>query len=115
MGNPEYKGEWKAKRIPNPEYKGVWKPKRIPNPDYEPSTTLAHYADNGAAGFDIWQVKSGTIFDNLYVGNSVSEAEEKAKATFFDIQDAEKAAKEKIDEEERKAAEAAAAAAEAAA
>merc|ERR1719436_907824 len=26
--NPEYKGDWKAKRISNPEYKGVWEAKK---------------------------------------------------------------------------------------
>jgi calreticulin len=112
--NPEYKGEWKAKRIPNPEYKGVWKPARIANPDYKASSTLATYKDFGAAGFDLWQVKSGTIFDNLYVGDSVAEAKEYAEKTYFATIDAEKKAKELIDEQERKLAEEAAKAAEAA-
>jgi len=108
--NPEFKGEWKPKRIPNPAYKGVWKPARIANPEYKPSKTLATYADNGAAGFDLWQVKSGTIFDNLYVGNSLEEAQAHAKTTFTDLQEGEKAARDKQDEEARKASEAAAAA-----
>merc|ERR1712137_1035416 len=29
--NPDYKGDWKGKRISNPEYKGVWEAKKIDN------------------------------------------------------------------------------------
>jgi hypothetical protein len=28
MDNPEYKGDWKAKRISNPAYKGFWRRRR---------------------------------------------------------------------------------------
>merc|ERR1712093_827817 len=68
--NPDFKGEWMVKRISNPEYKGVWTAKDIDNPEYE---------DNGYIGFDLWQVKGGTIFDNVLITDDVAEADEMAK------------------------------------
>ena len=72
--NPNYKGEWRAKRIDNPNYKGVWVHPLIDNPDYHPDPELGVYSNIGAVGFDLWQVKSGSIFDNIIVTNSVAEA-----------------------------------------
>merc|ERR1719350_1963806 len=67
--NPEYKGEWKAKRISNPAYKGVWSPKRIPNPEYKEDSELYLYNKKDLAfiGFDLWQVKGGSRFDNILI------------------------------------------------
>merc|ERR1712151_1210711 len=59
--NPEYKGEWIAKRISNPAYKGFWEAKKIANPEYVDDDELYKYADFGFLGFDLWQVKGGTI------------------------------------------------------
>merc|ERR1712010_339444 len=111
IDNPDYKGEWKAKRIANPAYKGVWAPKKIANPAYVEDDTIGQYASFGWVGIDVWQVKSGTIFDNLLITDDVDTA--KAAADKIKVeQDAEKAAKEKADaekaakaEEERKKAE----------
>jgi calreticulin len=110
--NPEYKGEWKPKRISNPAYKGVWVHPLIDNPDYHPDPNLYRYTDIGAVGIDIWQVKSGTIFDNIFIGDSVSEAEAFMAETFGKNKDAEKAmfdkvqkAKHEKEEADRKAAE----------
>lgn len=64
------------------------------------------------AGFEIWQVKAGTIFDNLLLTDDPAEAEAVRKATWEKNKDAEKEMKEKRDEEKRKADEAAAEAAE---
>merc|ERR1712072_1552241 len=77
--NPEYKGEWSAKRISNPEYKGVWEAKKIANPDYEDDDNLYAFKDFGFLGFDLWQVKGGTIFDNIIITDGKSEADEFAK------------------------------------
>lgn len=60
------------------------------------------YNDWGAIGIDIWQVKSGTIFDNILVADSVEDAKAHAAKTFEPLSKAEKALKEKHDEEERK-------------
>eukprot|EP01007_Sphenomonas_quadrangularis_P002624 NODE_429_length_1499_cov_1649.004828_g317_i0.p1 GENE.NODE_429_length_1499_cov_1649.004828_g317_i0~~NODE_429_length_1499_cov_1649.004828_g317_i0.p1 ORF type:complete len:393 (-),score=221.11 NODE_429_length_1499_cov_1649.004828_g317_i0:224-1402(-) len=102
VANPKYKGEWKPKRIPNPAYKGVWAPKQIPNPEYSADENLHVYKDIATVGFDLWQVKAGTIFDNILVTDDVAEAKAFAKDTFEANKDKEKAAKDKQDEEQRK-------------
>jgi len=73
--NPEYKGDWNAKRISNPAYKGFWEAKKIDNPEYVDDDSLYKFADFGFLGFDLWQVKGGTIFDNIIVTDDVAEAD----------------------------------------
>merc|ERR1712003_524401 len=94
IDNPEYKGEWSVKRISNPAYKGVWEQKKIANPEYTPDPLMYKYDDIGAVGFEIWQVKSGTIFDNIIVTDDVAEAEQFAKETFEATKDEEKKMKD---------------------
>merc|ERR1712207_120310 len=77
--NPAYKGDWTAKRISNPAYKGFWEAKKIANPEYEDDDAVYKYADFGFIGFDLWQVKSGTIFDNVIITDDVAEADSFAK------------------------------------
>merc|ERR1711998_561583 len=103
IDNPEFKGEWKAKRITNPAYKGVWEAKLIANPKYAPDDKLYSYEKFGTVGIDVWQVKSGTIFDNILITDDVDYAKEHAEKTWKAQKDGEKAAKEKADEEKRKA------------
>jgi len=91
-----------AKAIDNPAYKGEWVHPEIENPEYAADANLYKYDDIGAVGFEIWQVKSGTIFDNIIVTDNVAEAEAFAKETFEATKDGEKKMKDKIDEEERK-------------
>merc|ERR1712113_1162252 len=73
--NPAYKGDWHVKRISNPAYKGVWEAKKIANPEYVDDDTLGQYSDFGFIGFDLWQVKGGTIFDNVIITDDVAEAD----------------------------------------
>jgi calreticulin len=73
--NPEFKGEWYAKRVSNPAYKGFWEAKKIANPEYEEDDTVYSYPDFGFIGFDLWQVKSGSIFDNIIITDDVAEAD----------------------------------------
>merc|ERR1739842_143511 len=80
---------------------GEWVHPEIDNPDYAPDDTLYKFDDIGHVGFEIWQVKSGTIFDNILVTDDVSEAEEFAKETFEVTKDSEKKMKDKQDEEAR--------------
>lgn len=75
IDNPDYKGEWKAKMIDNPDYKGAWVHPMIPNPDFADDKNLYKYDGIGAVGFEIWQVKAGSIFDNIIVTDSIDEAE----------------------------------------
>merc|ERR1712093_569107 len=73
--NPDYKGDWKAKRISNPEYKGVWEAKKIDNPEFVDDDAVYKFADFGFIGFDLWQVKAETIFDNIMITDDVAEAD----------------------------------------
>jgi len=112
IDNPAYKGAWKAKQIDNPDYKGPWIHPEIDNPEYEPDDTLYAYDSFGAIGIDIWQVKSGTIFDNIIITDSVTESEKFLADTYGKTKDAEKTAfdaaekkRTEAEEAERKAAE----------
>merc|ERR1712207_63890 len=73
--NPAFKGEWTVKRISNPAYKGFWEAKKIDNPEYEDDDAVYKYADFGFIGFDPWQVKGGTIFDNVIICDDKAEAD----------------------------------------
>lgn len=108
--NPKYQGEWKPRRIPNPAYKGPWKAKEIPNPDYKPNDSL--YKAPGPlnyVGIDVWQVESGSIFDNIMIGDDLDEILKKVDDVFGKIAEGEK---EQMAEEEAAADAAAAAEAE---
>merc|ERR1712086_1105035 len=99
--NAAYKGEWSAERISNPAYKGVWESKKIENPDYVDDNEVYKFADFGFIGFDLWQVKAETIFDNVIITDDASEAD--AFATKWkDLHAIETAAK-KVDDDAKKA------------
>jgi len=72
--NPEFKGEWRAKQIENPKYQGEWVHPQIDNPEFVPNPNLYAYDSFGGVGIEIWQVKSGTIFDNILITDSIEEA-----------------------------------------
>jgi len=110
--NPEFKGEWSAKRIPNPAYKGVWVHPQVANPDFVDDDKLYSYSDFGVIGIDVWQVKSGTIFDNFLITDSVETADA-AVATFKTLVEGEAAAKKVADDKKAEEAKIAAEAAEA--
>merc|ERR1711879_720048 len=94
-------GDWIAKRISNPAYKGFWEAKKIANPEYEDDDFLYKYADFGFIGFDLWQVKGGTIFDNVIITDDAAEADAFA-AKWKDLKAVEDA-KKKEEEEVKKA------------
>merc|ERR1712055_445401 len=91
IDNPDYKGEWKPRQIDNPDYKGPWVHPEIANPEYneDEAKTIAKFDEVCKIGFDLWQVKSGTIFDNIIITDDPAEAKKHGE-----------------DEEERKKAEA---------
>eukprot|EP01100_Stratorugosa_tubuloviscum_P014492 TRINITY_DN780_c0_g1_i1.p1 TRINITY_DN780_c0_g1~~TRINITY_DN780_c0_g1_i1.p1 ORF type:complete len:436 (+),score=180.39 TRINITY_DN780_c0_g1_i1:47-1309(+) len=91
--NPQYKGEWKASKIPNPQYKGEWVHPLIPNPDYYLDDKIYAFTSNKFIGIEIWQVKSGTIFDNFLITDDVQLAKSAAQ-TVLEQQASEKAQKE---------------------
>merc|ERR1712230_360429 len=94
--NPEYKGDWSVKRISNPDYKGIWKAKDIDNPEYEDDDSVYSYDDFGFIGFDLWQVKGDTIFDNVIICDDKAEADTFA-AKWKALSEHEKAEKSKED------------------
>merc|ERR1712188_207622 len=73
--NPDYKGDWYAKRISNPESKGVWEAKKIDNPEFVDDDAVYKFAEFGFIGFDLWQVKAETIFDNILTTDDLAEAD----------------------------------------
>lgn len=101
INNPDYKGDWKAKQIDNPDYKGSWVHPHIDNPEYVEDPNLYRYTDIGAVGFDLWQVKAGTIFDNILLTDSEVYAEEVGNETWAVTRDGEKIAKEEMDKAEK--------------
>merc|ERR1712187_380777 len=70
-----YKGDWYGKRISNPAYKGFWEAKKIANPEYEDDDSIYKYDDFSFIGFDLWQVKGGTIFVNIIITDDKAEAD----------------------------------------
>jgi len=102
IDNPDYKGEWKPKQVPNPAYKGKWVHPEIDNPEYTADANLYKFDDIGIIGFDLWQVKSGTIFDNVLLTDDEKYAEEFGNETWGKTKDAEKKMKDAQDEEEKK-------------
>lgn len=81
--NPNYRGKWKQKLIPNPEYKGEWEPRLIPNPAYsESNSSPSNLLPIGGLGFEIWTMNSGIMFDNIYLGHDINEAELIGNETF---------------------------------
>ena len=107
IDNPEYKGPWKPKMIDNPDYKGKWVHPKIPNPDYKDDEDMYKVCKDGCThvGFELWQVKTGTLFDDIIITDSVEEAEAYAKETFFKKKDDEKKMYDKIQDEKRAAVE----------
>merc|ERR1712125_109516 len=95
--NPAYKGDWMVKRISNPAYKGFWEAKKIANPDYVDDDSVYKYADFSFIGFDLWQVKGNTIFDNIIITDDKAEADSFAKK-WKDLSAVEKAKKKEEDD-----------------
>lgn len=82
--NPSYKGKWTAPYIENPDYKGVWAPRKIANPDYFEDKSPSNFEPMGAIGFEIWTMQSDILFDNIYIGHSIEDAEA-LRAETYDI------------------------------
>merc|ERR1712160_219682 len=81
-------------------YKGVWEAKNIANPEYEDDDNVYKYDDFGFIGFDVWQVKGGTIFDNVIITDDTAEADTFAKK-WKDLSEVENAKKKEEDESKK--------------
>ncbi|XP_056388235.1 calreticulin-like [Hyla sarda] len=97
--NSKYTGIWKPKIIDNPNYQGEWTQPYIDNPDYVPDDTLYRYDELGVIGLDLWQVKSGTIFDNFLITNDEELAETIGNETWGETREPESKMKTIQDEE----------------
>jgi len=105
IDNPDYKGAWKPNMIDNPDYKGPWEHPMIANSEYAYDDNMhAVCSGDGCThvGFELWQVKSGTIFDDILIVDSLEEAQKFAEETFFKKQDGEKKMFDEIEEAKRK-------------
>jgi calnexin len=80
--NPDYKGKWTAPYVENPAYKGTWAPRKIKNPNYFEDKTPANFEPMGAIGFEIWTMQNDILFDNIYIGHSIEDANKLAEETF---------------------------------
>merc|ERR1711920_507374 len=100
--NAAYKGDWYGKRISNPAYKGIWEAKKIANPEYEDDDAVYKYADFGFIGFDLWQVKAGSIFDNVIITDDVADADAFAKK-WKELSEVENAKKKEEDDSKKAA------------
>merc|ERR1712166_1400288 len=98
--NPAFKGEWNVKRISNPEHKGIWETKKIANPEYEDDDKVYKFDDFGFIGFDLWQGKAGSIFDNVIVTDDTAEADAFAKK-WKELSEVEKAKKKEEDDSKK--------------
>merc|ERR1712149_58528 len=89
------------------EMDGEWEPPMIDNPEYnaEDAKALGKYDEICKIGFDLWQVKSGTIFDNVLITDDIAEAKRIGDETWGATKDPEKAMKDGQDEEEKAKAE----------
>jgi len=102
VDNPDWE-RWEPKMIPNPDYKGPWKHPMVTNPEYAPDDQLFAVCDEGCThvGFELWQVKSGTVFDDIIITDSLEEAQKFAEDTFFKKKDGEKAAYDEMKKKEQ--------------
>jgi calreticulin len=98
--NPAYKGDWSVKRISNPAYKGFWEAKKIDNPEYEDDDKVYKFDAFGFIGFDLWQVKGGTIFDNVIICDDKADADAFA-AKWKALSEYEKEEKKKADDSKK--------------
>ena len=108
MDNPEFQGEFIQEMMDNPDYKGEWEHPLIANPDFAPKE-YAKYDKLSHVGFELWTVNSGSIFDNVYVGDNLDDAFAAADKTWGVTIEGEKDAKdawkaenepEEVDEDE---------------
>merc|ERR1711915_808987 len=77
--------------------KGIWEAKKIANPEYEDDDQIYKYDDFGFLGFDLWQVKGGSIFDNVIITDDTAEADAFAKK-WKALSEVEKAKKKEEDD-----------------
>ncbi|KAK2955848.1 putative Calnexin like protein [Blattamonas nauphoetae] len=97
--NPNYMGLWRQRYIPNPEYKGDWVAPNITNPDFDRILQSTYRHKINVIGLDVFALKAGPIFDNVFLGDDWFEWRDFASKTFIDIKSKEKEAYERLENE----------------
>ncbi|PHT28476.1 Calreticulin [Capsicum baccatum] len=105
--NPAYKGPRKRKKVKNPNYKGKWKTPWIDNPEFEDDPDLYVLRPTKYVGIKIWQVKAGSVFDNILICDDPDYAKkvieevfvhrEAEKEAFEEAEKVRKAREEEVD------------------
>lgn len=65
--NPAYKGKWKAPQVPNPLYKPWERPQKTNEKHFKVDDIWSVVRPFNAAGFELWTVESGAVFDNIFL------------------------------------------------
>ncbi|XP_020825094.1 calreticulin-3 isoform X2 [Phascolarctos cinereus] len=87
---PKYKDGLKSENVDNSDYKDVWLHQKIENPGYLQDFELSEYENIGVIGLELWQVRSGTIFDNFLITDDENYAAEFGMKTWGRTKDPEK-------------------------
>ncbi|KAF3330796.1 calreticulin-like protein [Carex littledalei] len=82
IANPEYHGPWKQRKMKNPNYKGKWTTPMLDNPEFVDDPYLYAYSRLKYIGIELWQVKSGTLFDNILICDDPEYAFKLAEETW---------------------------------
>ncbi|KAI8556035.1 hypothetical protein RHMOL_Rhmol05G0221600 [Rhododendron molle] len=108
--NPAYKGPWKRKKIKNPNYKGKWKIPWIDNPEFEDDPDLYVMKPIKYVGIEVWQVKAGSVYDNILITDDPAYAKQVVEEVFSNresekeaFEEAEKVRKAREEEEAQRA------------
>ncbi|CCE65798.1 hypothetical protein TPHA_0N00170 [Tetrapisispora phaffii CBS 4417] len=82
--NKNYKGKWNQPMIENENYMGEWIPKLVENPWYYEDLTPSIFEEEiGTIVFEFFSGSTNMMFDNVYIGESISEAEQIGNSTFL--------------------------------
>merc|ERR1711908_119633 len=79
--------------IDNPEFQGEWHAKKIDNPEFEEGVQLAAY-DSMYVGYELWIVNNGTIFYNILVTDDLEYAKAQGEKLWRPTSKGEKEVKE---------------------
>lgn len=83
IDNPKYQGPW-APLIDNPNYQGKWEAPQIPNPNYYKEKNPGQIENPiGAIVLEFWSGSQDLMFNNIYIGKSVDEAEAIGNKSFI--------------------------------
>ncbi|XP_004715512.1 calreticulin-3 [Echinops telfairi] len=90
--NSELDGDWPGPMLQKPPYqdglqpkginKDMWLHQELTSTSYLSAYDLSEFENIGAIGLELWQVRSGTIFDNFLITDDEEYAERFGKATW---------------------------------